>query len=276
MKLLDFIPPVLTPLLRKLVTGSGQKLYANYTEALADCSEHGYENADIVNIVVEKTRRYRDSLFKAAMPVQINATSGYSLCSLLASMESTEISVLDFGGAAGAHYFVARTILPSSCSLNWLVVETPAMAEKAKHVLSNDELIFSSDLSDAAKSMKRIDLLHTSGTLQCIDNSYDYLERLTSISANHILFNRLGLTKGTHDVITIHESWLSWNGPGPMPNGFEDRKVRYPFVFPRESEFMEILSKRYEVKMNFDDTSGIFPVKDEPIIGGGLLARRRI
>jgi putative methyltransferase (TIGR04325 family) len=183
--------------------------------------------------------------------------------------------VIDFGGACGAYYFLVRAVLASSCKLRWLVVETPEMAQRAQTVLATDELSFSSNLSDAAASMERIDLLHTSGTLQCVDKPYDYLRTLVSVSASHILFNRLGLTKGTHDVITVHESWLSRNGPGPMPNGIPDRKVRCPFVFPKESTFYEIISENYDVVMTFDDSSGMFPVDDEPIVGVGLLARRK-
>lgn len=275
MKLRDFVPPIATSALRRLRSGSGVKQYADYAQALNDCTEHGYENADIVNVVVEKTKRYRDNLASNTTPVQLNATSAYSLCSLLAASGQYEINVLDFGGAAGAHYFLTRAVLASACSLNWIVVETPAMAEKASQVLSSDELSFSSDLVEAASSLKRIDLLHTSGTLQCVDTPYDYLRKIISMSANHILFNRLGLTKGNHEVITIHESWLSWNGPGSMPNGIADRKVRYPFVFPRESVFMETLSGNYDTIMTFDDSSGVFPVNDEPIIGLGLLTRRK-
>jgi hypothetical protein len=148
------------------------------------------------------------------------------------------------------------------------------MVEKA-HILASDELSFSSDLIKSAISLEQIDLLHTSGALQCVDSPYDYLQKLISTSASHILFNRLGLTKGASEVIAIHESWISWNGPGPMPNGLADRKVRYPFVFPRESVFMEILSAQCDTIMTFGDSSGIFPVDDEPIIGLGLLVRRR-
>ena len=275
MNLRDFVPPIAISAVRRLRSGSARGRYSSYAQALNDCTESGYENASIVNVVVEKTKRYRDDLFEKKMPVQMNATVAYSLCSLLASIESKEIKVLDFGGAAGAHYFLARAMLPSSCSLNWLVVETPAMAEEANRILSSDELRFSSNLIDAVNSMGRIDLLHTSGTLQCVDGPHDYLRKLISADANHILFNRLGLTKGNHEVVTIHESWLSWNGPGSMPAGIADRKVRYPFVYPKESVFMEALSDRYNVITTFEDSSGVVPVDGEPIIGFGLLARRK-
>lgn len=195
MRLRDFVTPITNLALRRLRSSSGRKQYADYAQALNHCTEHGYENADIVNVVVEKTKTFRDNFALNTASVHLNATSAYSLCSLLATSGQNEINVLDFGRAAGAHYFLTRAVLSSTCKLNWIVVETPAMAEKARHILSNDELSFSSDLIEAASSLKQIDLLHTSGTLQCVDNPYDYLRKLISTSANHILFNRLGLTK---------------------------------------------------------------------------------
>ena len=267
----DFLPPIAMNVARRIFDRSGRKQYATYVDALASCTEHGYENVGIVNVVLEKTKRYRESVSGGA--IHLNATSAYSLCSLLASIDSQEINVIDFGGACGSHYFLARAVLPRSCKLRWIVVETPEMAKEAGSVLSTGELSFSSDLRDAVDSMKRVDLLHTSGTLQCVDKPYEYLQRLVTASASHILFNRLGLTKGNHDVITVHESWLSWNGPGPMPSGIPDQKVRYPFIFPRESTFYDILKQSYDVVMTFDDTSGTYPVGNEPIVGIGVLAR---
>jgi len=216
MRIRDFVPPIAMTVGRKLFSRSGRKQYATYGETLANCTERGYENVDIVNVVLKKTTQYRDSVFHKGEPLHLSTTSAYSLCSLLASIESREINVIDFGGACGAHYFLARAVLSSSCKLRWLVVETPEMAQRAQAVLSTDELSFLSNLSDAADSMKRIDLLHTSGTLQCVNNPCEYLSTLVSMRASHILFNRLGLTNGSHDVITIHESWLSWNGPGAI------------------------------------------------------------
>jgi hypothetical protein len=117
--------------------------------------------------------------------------------------------------------------------------------------------------------------LHTSGALQYVRDPRRCLSTLVSSGARRMLFNRLGLTKGPRDVIGVQESWLSWNGPGDLPRGFQDRKVRYPFTFMPESTFYDVVRKNYDVVMSFDDPSGIFPVNDEPIIGLGLLARLR-
>jgi hypothetical protein len=66
MRIRDFVPPIAIAVARRLFApprdGSNdatRKQYATYGEALADCTERGYENVDIVNVVLEKTKRYR-------------------------------------------------------------------------------------------------------------------------------------------------------------------------------------------------------------------------
>ncbi len=71
-------------------------------------------------MVVAKTQRYRAQLRDAARPATVDITSAYSLFALLLSAEiKTEINVIDFGGAAGAHYFLARSLLPNTTKHNW-------------------------------------------------------------------------------------------------------------------------------------------------------------
>jgi putative methyltransferase (TIGR04325 family) len=277
MKLRDFAHPIARRIFAHTTVSPAPMptRYATYGEALSHCTERGYENADIVNVVLKKTIRLRDKL-QNAQGIQLNSPSELSLGVVYGlAARASEIRVLDFGGACGAHYFLARAILPVSCQLRWVVVETTEMA-KAASVLANDELSFSSSLTDAAASLKPVDLLHTSGTLQHVDNPDAWLHVLVSIGASHMLFNRLGLTRGNHDVITTHTSWLSENGPGEFHSlGIPNRQVSYPFTFLRESLFLNVLGLHYDVVATFADTSGIFPVADEPIAGSGLLARHK-
>lgn len=276
MKGRELIPPILISAIGRLRSGSGKKRYASYGDALADCSPDGYENHDVVHVVVNKTLRYREQQLAASQPVPLDPTSAYSLFALLLAAEGkSRINVIDFGGAAGAHYFLARSLLPSTTKLNWLVVETPAMVNQARALLADGELRFSSDLAEATTLMGEVDLLHTSGTLQCVANPYADLKQLMHIQANYLLLNRLGVTQGDHDVITVHQSRLSWNGPGAMPAGMTDRTITYPFVFPQESILREMVRESYQDIACFVDPSGIFPVWGEPIIGIGLLASRR-
>jgi len=261
--------------MRRIKARSRKAKYTTYTEALAACSKDGYENHEVVEVVTQKTLYYRDELNQRDKPAPINATNAYSLIGLLLSIAQEEqIHVLDFGGAAGAHYFLARSIVPKSTKLKWVVVETPAMTESASALLETDELHFTADLEEAGRWLDQIDLLHTSGALQCVPDPYEQLQQLINIKAQYMLLSRLGLTQGDHDVITIHKSQLSWNGPGPLPPGILDREVSYPFTFPQESMFRSMLNKSYEEMAVFEDTSGIFKVAEESIVGMGLLAKR--
>lgn len=228
--------------------------FASYAEALARCD--GYESADIVGTVYAKTVANR------ALP--LTSTNAFTLLSLLVGGGR----VLDFGGACGAEYFNARRLVPASRRLEWTVVETPAMVARAAP-LANDELRFVTSLAG-----QQPDVVHSSGTLQCVDDPLGYLRQLVDLGAEHIVLNRLGLSLGDQ-VVAIHDSMLSWNGPGPMPAGMPDRLVRYPFVFPSRDAFMGILTQRYDVVATFADDSGIFPVRGARVAGGGLIARLR-
>jgi putative methyltransferase (TIGR04325 family) len=271
----QLVPPILLPTLRRLRPQTRKRCYASYQEALRHSSRDGYENHDLISVVIRKTIRYRDELAAASTPTRVSATSSCTFVGLLAAAQSGRpLHVIDFGGAAGAHYFLARALLPASSALRWVVVETEAMAQAAGTMLACDELTFSSDLQTAADRLLRVDLIHSSGTLQCVEQPYSCLKSLLAVGARHLLLNRLALTRGDHDVITVHESMLSWNGPGAMPDGVTDRKVCYPFVFPQEAEVHRILASAYRRKAEFDDSSGIFPVNNEPIVGLGLLLER--
>lgn len=194
---------------------------------------------------------------------------------LLAKNNKETIHVLDFGGACGAHYFETRKGLPDDINLKWIVVETPTMVKYASNISSN-ELSFSVNLEDATSKLGKIDLIYTSGTIQCVDKPYDYLNKLISINTDYILFNRLGLNTGNYDVIVTHESLLSWNGVGPLPVQFKDRWIKYPFQFIQRQKFEDIMNSNYFVLFEFEERSGVFPVNKEKLEGKGVLYKRRV
>jgi len=271
----DFIPPIVSR--RLFAPAPAPTRYATYRDALRHCPEQGYGNSDIVRVVLERTKRFRDALQKRSeRGVLLSTPSDLSIGMLywLATV-APEIRVLDFGGACGTHYFIARALLPPTCQLRWVVVETPTMATAASE-LTDEELSFSSSVEDAAATLKSVDLVHTSGALQYLKQPDVSLRTLVSVGARHVLLNRLALTKGDHDVIVVQQSPLSWNGPGEFPAiGIRDRMVDYPVTFLKESSLFGIVREQYEVVATFPDASGVLPVAGEPIVGVGLLACRK-
>lgn len=250
------------------------KKYINYEEALKESTNDAYEENELIEVIFKKTKIFKESLERDI--IQIWETSAYSLFSLInpiiENYESKKINVLDFGGACGAHYFHLRTLIDKRIKLNWLVVETDNMVKYAKE-LENDELKFSNNLKDINNYFEKVDLLHTSGTIQCVDDPHKYLNELLNLNSKWILFNRLGLNEIDRDVITLHKSKLSWNGIGKLPEGYKDRWIKYPFTFISEKEFNRKLKQNYEIIAKFNDSSGMYNVKGEKIIGYGLLCR---
>lgn len=252
---------MLTRIKNKLlgVTQPEKKIYHSYAEAIADCTQDAYQEKELIEVIFKKTLRFKNDL--EAKPINMWVQPAYGIISLLPFIKQDVIKVLDFGGACGAHYFHTRKFIDNK--LDWNVVETPAMVQQAKE-LENDELTFSDNLQQ-----REVDLVFTSGTLQCVDDPFKYLRKLVALKARYIFFSRLALSTGK-TLYEVHTSKLSWNGIGDLPEGYTDRDVKYPFVIPSEKEFLNEL-KDYSIEVKFDDRSGV-PV-GENLVGYGLLCR---
>ncbi len=247
--------------------------FNTYQEALKYCSTDSYQNSELVEVVFQKTKRFIQQLESGYIPIW--DTSAYSILSILNPLienQYKQINVIDFGGACGAHYFHTRKFINPEIKLKWFVVETSAMVNAGKK-LENEELKFSNNLDDAINKIGYIDLLHTSGTLQCVDEPYKFLDKILNSGAKWLLFNRLGLNQSDDDIIVIHHSKLSWNGIGELPKGFVDKTISYPFTFISENKFINKLNQKYDVFAKFVENSGIKKIKSAKILGYGLLCK---
>lgn len=275
----EFIPPIILKILRKKTIArffyNSPQVFFNYQDALKSCTTDAYEEEELIEVILKQTKRFASNINLEAVPIW--ETSAYSLLSLINPIienKTNRINVLDFGGACGAHYFHLRSLLDKDLKLNWVVVETPTMVKYAKE-LETDELSFFDNFANAINKLDRIDLLHTSGTLQCVDDPQKYLDEILNCNAKWLLFNRLGLNKLDRDIVTIHSSRLSWNGIGELPEGYTDRWVKYPLIFPSETKFLKALEEKYSLVAKFNDQSGMYAVDGEEIAGYGLLCRRK-
>ena len=267
----EFIPPIIL----KMLSLNSRRIFSNYHDALKLCTTNAYEENELIEVILKKTKIFSSKL-NSEISI-ISETSAYSLLSMINPIidnKANEINVLDFGGSCGGHYFQIRSLLNKDFKLNWAVIETPTMVKYAKELETN-ELFFVDNFEDAINELGKIDLLHTSGTLQCVDNPEKYLDKILNCNAKWILFNRLGLNELDRNVITIHSSKLSWNGIGELPEGHTDRWVKYPFNFMSEAKFLKALEERYSIIIKFNDLSGMYPVSGEKIVGYGLLCKRK-
>ncbi|MBD2187103.1 methyltransferase, TIGR04325 family [Pseudanabaena mucicola] len=285
----DLLPPIIFKILQKIkskvsfrISPSEEKLYQSYEEALANCTKNGYEDDLLTNVILFKTINYAKILENNYL--KLTPTTAFSL-SALASIVSAKarksLTVVDVGGACGVHYFEFRKVCDPSLSIQWYVVETATMAQKAKNTLQSEELHFVDSLDEVLGLINEpIDLLHTSGTLQCVPNPLTFLNKILNSNADYILFNRLGLNRTDEtDVIKIHFSRLSSNGVGTdLPSGVEDRLLSYPFTFLSEKKFLSKVfeNKNYEILTSYNDLTGIFSIPSYEIVGGGYLLKKVI
>ena len=120
----------------------------------------GYEYALLTRVVVAKGKKFAENI---ALKRELDLMALRTFVGLASSMDTKKLTVIDFGGAAGTHYFIARTVLSDIFELDWRVVETSAMVAEAKmQGLENGELQFF-DLLDAACGDGEVDLVFASG-----------------------------------------------------------------------------------------------------------------
>lgn len=222
-------------------------------------------------MLAEKTTIYKEALIKK--PFALNPTNVFLLSAIhqyLTNYKKQHLTLLDFGGACGAHYFEIKRFIPANISLQWYVVETPQMVKSATEKgLNNDELKFVGSIEDIKT---KIDFVHSSGALQYVDKPYEFTNMLLTIGADQVLFNRMMFNENNRDLITVQKSFLSSNGPGPLPQGYTDKVISYPHTTMAWDKFNSMLAKNsYELEWIFEETSGVLEISHEKIIGRGLL-----
>lgn len=266
LKLSDFIPPILCRFLIKSYRKT--PVYPSYDSAIALCGPKAYEDEDLCNVIADKTIRFRDSA--AGQLTALDTTNIFLLQALTHVIDRSgkkPLTVIDFGGACGMHYFEIKNFLPSDVSINWIVIETPQMVKSATEKgLSTNSLSFRSDMEGLPKA----DLVYSSGTLQYTNNPYLYLSRILDIKTAYLLFNRMSFTKNLHEVVTIQHTSLAANGKGSLPAGYTDKKVSYPHTTIPLQKFTEITSRSCNLLWEFPSPAGELEIINEPTIGLGM------
>jgi putative methyltransferase (TIGR04325 family) len=219
--------------------------FANFEDALLFCGTDGYKQTEIVDVVVAKTVIVKSKMEADSV---LNLDSLRTVIGLAASQPSKGLTVIDFGGAAGAHYTTARTILGKSFPLRWHVVETEEMAEAARAVLADDSLRFFSTLDSAAVGLGSVDLILASGSLQYTPDPMSFLKRILSLKAKHIFITRTVLTDTDRAFTMIQVSRLAAHGQGPLTEGFKDREILTPVTVVEREQFEQELKETYDIR----------------------------
>ena len=231
----DLLPPIVLKSLKKSMTQS--KCYNSYDEAMNDTD--GYENEALVKVIVAKGKRFAESV---ARNKKLDLMSLRTFVGLSSTLNGKKFTVIDFGGAAGTHFFIAKSILSKNILIDWRIVKTTAMVNEAKKQgLETAELKFF-DSTESATSNVEIDLIFASGSVHCTPNHYDFLKSLASIKAKTLMITRTPITDSP--TVILQRSSLRSNGVGEIPSdlGVTDKVISYPATMMDRDKVEDILS----------------------------------
>jgi putative methyltransferase (TIGR04325 family) len=240
------------------------QFFPNYAAALAACGS-GYNDADIADVIAYKTALALDP--RVPLPDQVINTI-VSLGVAAAEVSERPLTVLDYGGGCGFHYF--RAIPMFRTALRWAIVETPVMAERAAKLGRGRFDVFT-DLETAAATLGRIDLVHASGVIPYVPNPPAALKELASLRPRYFLLARFPVWRGATRV-GLQSSFLSENGIGPMPPGVPDRQVEFPVTFVNFDDAMEAFAG-YGLVSVLGSPSGAYEVNGHHLEAVTLLFR---
>jgi len=242
------------------------EFFPDFESALAACGP-GYDNAIIADVIAYKTALGIDR--RHFVPEQaLNSIVAVGMAS--AELTERPMTVLDFGGGCGFHYFSVTASLRSQ--LRWAVVETRTMAERALKLAQGRFEVFT-NIADAAAALGRIDLIHASSAIQYVPEPLNGLKALAALRAPYFMLARFPVWS-RNQTVGVQISPLAANGIGPMPPNFADRQIRYPVTFTNFDEVMGVLSD-YEIAIVMQSPSANYNVQGQHVQGISLVFRAK-
>lgn len=146
------------------------------------------------------------------------------------------ISVVDFGGAAGANYYILPDILKDQIK-SWTVIETPEVVKQVKHTFGPDRFVQFETSIDSIQ--EKPDYVFASSSLQYVSNVESYLDKLVALEANFFCIDRTPVSSQTGNQIYIQRVHR------------QDRTYSYQTSYPLECRPLESYLRRvtphYEV-----------------------------
>ena len=248
----------LLPFIRRLTKKNLSLVYSSYEAALEDAD--GFDDLLLTNVIVTKGKKFAENLKTDKTIDLMMLRTAIGITSVL---KSNSLKVLDFGGAAGAHYFITRSLLDDDIKIDWRIVETTAMVnEAAQQGLQNEELAFY-DSIDAAAQGDEFDLVFASSSVHYTPNPYGVLKILLSVKFKKFMLTRTALAND--EKVLLQKSTLSGNGIGPIPEelGIKDRSISYPVTILCKRKVERIIKSYGEIQLQIKEEKKVLRTDTE-------------
>ena len=248
----------LLPFIRRLTKKNLSLVYSSYEAALEDAD--GFDDLLLTNVIVAKGKKFAENLKRDKSIDLMMLRTAIGVTSVL---KSNSLKVLDFGGAAGAHYFITRSLLDDGIKIDWRIVETTAMVnEAAQQGLQNEELAFY-DSIDAAAQGDEFDLVFASSSVHYTPRPYDILKSLLSLKFTKFMLTRTAIAND--EKVLLQKSTLSGNGIGPIPEelGIKDRAISYPVTILCKRKVEKIIKSYGEIQLQIKEEKKVLHTDTE-------------
>jgi putative methyltransferase (TIGR04325 family) len=231
-----------------------------------------YDSSLIAKVVVEKNIKLTEIL-------DLNSTPKLDFILLrpllvFALIQKKKFNVFDLGGGGGTHYHVTRKIINDEIKLKWAVVETPSMVAESDSI-SNQELSFFSEYSHAVEFLDNIDVALASSVFQYLSDPIEELIKFINLNAEVIFITRTALTDKNSTLRVIQKSRLKDNGPGSLPENFQDSEVQYPLTVVNKNLFIKTLSEKYTIVSEIEEDRAVHEINGHLVNQFGFLCIRK-
>ncbi len=248
-KLNIFIKNITPPFLYKMFEQKSKQdeygFFGNYKSwnlALKECT--GYDADTILNKTRESALKVKNGEAVFERDSYIFDKIQYSW-SLLAGIMKTaadnegRLSVLDFGGALGSHYYQNREFLKGLKEVKWSVVEQKNFVECGKEFFEDEFLKFYHDI-ETCIAKEHPNVLILSSVIQYMEKPYELLKDVINKGIEYILIDRTAFNVEDYDRLTVQK----------VPPFIYD--ASYPAWFLSENKFLSVFNGKYKLVADFE------------------------
>ena len=200
----------------------------------------GYDQSNILESTLQATLKvkYGEAVFERDSCLFDQVQYSFPLLAALqkVGIEYGTLSVLDFGGALGSHYYQNRTFLHPLPIKKWTVVEQPHYVKIGQEKIADGILDFAYSINEVESPS----VLILSSVLPYLDDPYAWLQKLISKGVPYIIVDRTAFNGEARDRLTVQR----------VPPSIY--KASYPAWFLDKSRFLKQMGQQYELLAEWD------------------------
>lgn len=172
--------------------------YDNWRDAYNECE--GYDSINILNTVSEAMNKVINgqAVWERDGCLFYETKYVYCICAAIlrcaVQNENQGVRVLDIGGALGSTYFQNRNYLADVKNIEYVVAEQNNFADYGHQNLENSTLKFIYSIEHWEKQ-KKFDIILLSGSLQCIEQYEEIVERINKAKPHYIILDRIMVSR---------------------------------------------------------------------------------